>query len=97
MLLATLGTSFPAPGYMLDSSFRLILAIVFGTYLMIVLSIIFLWLVDCLAGEPDEPAASSDSVLVECERMNEHRQYLKARVALDGKEAVNIEEASSAK
>lgn len=64
---------------------------------MIALSLVLLWLVDCLNSEPDEPAASSDSVLAEYERMNERKQYPKARAALDGKEAVNIKEASSAK
>lgn len=97
MLLATLGVSFPTPGYMLDSSFRLILAMVFGTYLMIVLSIIFLMVVDSFAGESDELVSSGDNTLGDYEHMNERRQYLKARATLDGKGAVNIKEASSAK
>jgi hypothetical protein len=83
--------------YMLDSFLRLILGMVWGTCIMIALSLVLLWLVDCLDSEPDEPAASSDSDLSEHEYMNERKQYLKARAALDGKGAVNIKEASSAK
>lgn len=82
---------------MLDSFLRLILGMVWGTCIMIALSLVLLWLVDCLDSEPDEPAASSGSVLTEYEHMDECKQYLKARATLDDKEAVNIKEASSAK
>lgn len=82
---------------MLDSFLHLILGMVWGTCIMIALSLILLWLVDCLDSEPDEPAASSDSDLSEYEYMNERKQYLKARATLDGKEVINIEESSSTK
>lgn len=82
---------------MLDSFLRLILGMVWGTCIMIALSLVLLWLVNCLDSEPDEPTASRGSVLSEHEHMNERKQYLKARAALDGEEAVNIEEASSTK
>jgi hypothetical protein len=82
---------------MLDSFLRLILGMVWGTCIMIALSLVLLWLVDCLDSEPDEPAASNGSVLSEHEYMNERKRHLKARATLDGKGAVNIKEASSAK
>lgn len=84
-------------GYMLDSMFSLILAAVFGTWLMIVLGIVFLWITDSLLGEEDQSNPSGDNTLGDYEYMNACKQYLKARAALDGVGTINVKEVGSAK
>ena len=65
--------------YMLDSMFSLILATVFGTWLMIALGLVFIWITGFLTGEDNQPDPSGDNVFGDYERMNEYKQYLKAR------------------